>query len=145
MATMASTTTDHHQRVTLSTLCLVAASSGVVAHLTYFIRGYRVPQAVGIATAHAAAGIAVFLYAFKSSETLAGSLVVATAATSSYFTALWCSIIAYRLFFHPLRRFPGPLAAKVSKIYNVFIAQHMHDVQNSWVEKYDSSIIRVGR
>lgn len=35
------------------------------------------------------------------------------------------SLIAYRLFFHPLRNYPGPLLAKVSDLYPGFYALSM--------------------
>ena len=38
---------------------------------------------------------------------------------SAYATALLGSMFIYRVLFHPLRAFPGPFMAKVSKIWNV--------------------------
>ncbi|UKZ52617.1 hypothetical protein TrVGV298_006398 [Trichoderma virens] len=40
----------------------------------------------------------------------------------SYFMALFTSISVYRLFFHRLRHFPGPFAAKLTKFYGPYSA-----------------------
>ena len=54
------------------------------------------------------------------------SLLEATARTllvAVFFnTGLAVSIGVYRLFLHPLRRFPGPLGAKLSRFYTVKLA-----------------------
>lgn len=42
-------------------------------------------------------------------------LVTATLVTSSFWVPLWLYIGAYRAFFHPLRTYPGPWAAKLSR------------------------------
>jgi hypothetical protein len=39
----------------------------------------------------------------------------------NYFIALGSSIAAYRLLFHPLRKYPGPLLGKLSKFYVSYI------------------------
>ena len=40
-------------------------------------------------------------------------------ATISYFAALITSILSYRVFFHPLRNFPGPFSYRFSKLFQV--------------------------
>jgi len=44
---------------------------------------------------------------------------ITAVGTVSYFSALSTSILLYRAFFHPLRNFPGPFSAKLSKVVHV--------------------------
>jgi hypothetical protein len=41
----------------------------------------------------------------------------ATAAAAVFWTSLWLYIGTYRAFFHPLKGYPGPFAAKLSKLW----------------------------
>ena len=45
-------------------------------------------------------------------------------AFGTYIVSLFSSIIVYRLFFHPLRHFPGPTLAAASKLRHVFKCRH---------------------
>lgn len=62
----------------------------------------------------------------------------ASIIVSTYGVALFCSILIYRLFFHSLRKFPGPNMAKVSKLWNVLKILHstnfrlMEDMRQSY-------------
>jgi hypothetical protein len=47
------------------------------------------------------------------------SLASATLMASSFWVPLWLIIGAYRAFFHPLRRYPGPFNARLSKWWTV--------------------------
>ncbi len=51
-------------------------------------------------------------------EAAAKALLVAV----SFNTGLAASILVYRLFFHRLRSFPGPVGAKISRFYTVKLA-----------------------
>lgn len=128
----------------LPSSCLAAAGFAVLSHLLYYIHGNQVPRTVGILIVNAVLGSFLFLGSVVV-QGLTKGLVFAVAIAASYFAALYISIIIYRIFFHPLRHFPGPLPAKISKLYNIWIAQHLHLHQTEWVEKYGSSIIRIGR
>lgn len=48
------------------------------------------------------------------------SLIAAMEVTAAYLVTLFTSMTAYRLFFHRLRRFPGPFGARVSKIWHAW-------------------------
>ena len=96
--------------------CLLAAGVGVLSHLLYWIRGIRDTQAPQILVFH------LVSYGLLSVQTVThkgvlGGLLSSTLIFSSYLGALFTSITVYRLCFHPLRGFPGPAAAKITKLY----------------------------
>ncbi|KAL4926701.1 uncharacterized protein BDV17DRAFT_149951 [Aspergillus undulatus] len=47
------------------------------------------------------------------------SYTVAFLAWSSLVVSLWTSILVYRAFFHPLKDFPGPFGARLSKFWSL--------------------------
>lgn len=60
-----------------------------------------------------------------SSKGFVPGLLFACAMSSSYLAGLFGSILVYRLFFHRLRSFPGPLTAKITKFYGPYLARDM--------------------
>ncbi|RFU25190.1 hypothetical protein B7463_g11145, partial [Scytalidium lignicola] len=123
--------------------CLLAAGVGFLSHVLYYIRGFRDPQTLGIITTHLLAEGILYGVSLLDKGGSRG-FVYATAISISYYAALFTSIVLYRLFFHPLSRFPGPLQAKVSKFYSLIVAQDgkLHEHQNLWVKKY-GDIVRI--
>lgn len=106
--------------ISLPAQCILSASLGVLSHLCIFIRGEHHLRSPFLFRLYLTLSGLLFLShtlihpsditsAFKSSFFL----------TASYATALFTSITAYRVFFHRLRHFPGPLLAAVSKLYHV--------------------------
>lgn len=47
------------------------------------------------------------------------SYTVAFLAWASLVLSLWTSILVYRAFFHPLKNFPGPFGARLSKFWSL--------------------------
>lgn len=78
---------------------------------------------------------------------LDAALVTATAtAALSFAYGLLGSVLAYRVFFHRLRRFPGPLGARLSRFYALRHAarnRQMHLVLERLHEEY-GDFVRVG-
>ncbi|EGR47011.1 uncharacterized protein TRIREDRAFT_64900 [Trichoderma reesei QM6a] len=125
-------------------LCLASASAGILSHLLYFIRGNK--------AIHAPPWILVFFlvaecFLYTRSIHYLGALqgfLTATVISLCYFTALFTSIIIYRIFFHPLRHFPGPFFAKVTKFYSPWMARDgkLHERYAEFFETY-GDIVRV--
>ncbi|KAK3312632.1 cytochrome P450 [Apodospora peruviana] len=124
--------------------CLLAAITGILSHLLYFIRGYHVTSAYGILMAHTSI-YAALTVAATSQTGLVSGILVSTAMFTSYLAALFTSIIIYRVFFHRLSHFPGPLFAKMTKFYGPWTNRNgqMHIEQNKLFEKYGSDIVRI--
>ncbi|KAF6812374.1 L-ornithine-N5-monooxygenase [Colletotrichum musicola] len=124
--------------------CAVAAVVGLLSHWTYFIRGARSMNVVNIVTFHL---LALGLLVLKTTSSLGfyDGLLTYFAISASYFAALFASIGVYRLIFHPLRRFPGPFQAKVTKLYIPWINLDwkLHEYYLEMHQKY-GDFVRVG-
>lgn len=129
----------------LNRQCLVGAAAGFLSHVLYFIRGYHDTQALAIFVVHAV--LLVSMVATLAAESgLYSSLWRSSAIFASYLAALFTSIAIYRVFFHRLSRFPGPLAAKLTKFYGPYTARNgqTHLEQNKLFKKY-GDIVRIGQ
>jgi hypothetical protein len=71
----------------------------------------------------------------------------ATKLFASFWVSLWLWIGAYRAFFHPLRDYPGPFAAKLSKWWvvkqNWDTDSHFHRTQQQLQKEY-GDYVRTG-
>ncbi|KAJ3960404.1 hypothetical protein N0V92_002941 [Colletotrichum tropicale] len=99
--------------------CGVAAITGLLSHWLYFINGPKSMDAAGIVVFHAIA-LSMLLARTVLSYGFYDGLVVYAAISGSYFAALYTSIGVYRIFFHPLRKFPGPFPARITKFYSMW-------------------------
>ncbi|KAL2814652.1 benzoate 4-monooxygenase cytochrome P450 [Aspergillus granulosus] len=88
---------------------LIGAIAGLGAHHGLFIVGEWHLQAPSIFVFHLVGFIFLVLTTGTGWQIIAG-----------YLLALFSSIVTYRLFFHRLRHFPGPLWARTSKIGHVW-------------------------
>jgi hypothetical protein len=72
----------------------------------------------------------------------------ATALAASFWAPLWLYIAAYRAYFHPLREYPGPFAARLSKWWTIKQTYdtnlHFHRVQQQLQRKY-GDYVRTGK
>ncbi|GAB1318032.1 Cytochrome P450 E-class, group IV [Madurella fahalii] len=127
----------------LSQVCIVAAITGILSHILYFIRGFHDTRALGIITVHGSAYVMLCAFAMAQRGVSAG-LLASSMVFGSYLVALFTSIVTYRLFFHPLRRFPGPLAAKITKLHGLYtgVNGQIHVEQNKLLAKY-GNIVRI--
>jgi hypothetical protein len=71
----------------------------------------------------------------------------ATLLATSFWASLWVWICAYRAFFHPLRKYPGPFAARLSKWWTVKqnwgTDLHFHRTQQR-LQKEHGDYVRTG-
>ncbi|KXH31815.1 L-ornithine-N5-monooxygenase [Colletotrichum simmondsii] len=124
--------------------CALAAGAGLLAHWGYFIRGHRSMEVFNILVVH---GVALMLLFIKSITSLgfAKGTTAHLAISSSYFAGLVTSIVVYRLVFHPLRRFPGPVPAKMMKPYIMWLNRDWK-LHEKYLEMHDNhgDFVRVG-
>ena len=121
--------------------------AGLLSHRLLFVSGEWHLRATGLLRFYLLSYATITLYevymrhlgwrlGFASSSMICGV----------YALCLWGSMIVYRLFFHPLRDFPGPVLARVSKLWHV---AHCYDSKNHLLmerlfKKY-GSFVRTGR
>ncbi|KAE9378415.1 cytochrome P450 monooxygenase-like protein [Stipitochalara longipes BDJ] len=132
----------------LQLVAIIGATLGVASHLGYFINGEHHMQATKITAFFIIAPLAVFAITLReiASHSYIEAGKITGVGTVSYFTALSTSILIYRACFHPLRNFPGPFSAKLSKIIHVFrIAKDSKNflLNEEMFEKY-GEFVRVG-
>jgi hypothetical protein len=106
---------------TLDSLPLWAAVFGLLTHWTYFIQGEHHMQApVYACLLLAGSAIICALHLPRHDYDLTDATKAGLEVVATYLGILFTSITVYRLLFHRLRRFPGPFAARVSKIWHVW-------------------------
>jgi hypothetical protein len=106
-----------------ASVLIVASFSilGIASHLGYFIHGEHHMNSVRLAVLLLITPL--FFFAVISRIFIPDStwdaFRLTTIIVSSYLVSLTTSILTYRVFFHPLKHFPGPLSAKLSKLTHV--------------------------
>ncbi|CAM1510458.1 Fc.00g007930.m01.CDS01 [Cosmosporella sp. VM-42] len=110
--------------------CLAAGVVGILAHLLYFIHWTADTAALNVACVQIFGSFFVL-----GIEVLARGLV-----------ALLASVFIYRVFFHPLRHFPGPFWAKVTKMYGIYCARNnkLHEEYDARLQEYGGDFVRIG-
>ncbi|KAJ1327353.1 cytochrome P450 family 628 [Microdochium nivale] len=93
---------------------------GLLSHWLVFIRGEHLKPAPFYFLVVLTAPSAIALTLVRFLNFTRGRALAATAVGwLSYFAALYSSMMVYRSWFHPLRRFPGPFWAKFSQFWGV--------------------------
>jgi hypothetical protein len=125
--------------------CALAGVTGVLSHLLFFIRGYHVLKTTRIACVHLLL-YALLLTRAVSEDGLVHGLKESAAIFSCYLATLFLSIVIYRLAFHPLRRFPGPFPAKVTKLYGPWLARNRRlGEEFRFIHEKHGHFVRVGK
>jgi len=122
-----------------------AAALGVLSHVAYFIHGtHHGRQSARIALCYLVAGVAILALSI-SALGLRNGAIHALLFSSAYVVALFTSMVSYRLYFHRIRHFPGPLAAKTTKLYAAYLNRNgkMHMEHLALSERY-GDFVRVG-
>lgn len=121
-----------------------SAGLGILTHLAV-IRNLEVEKHLRLSLITITLLIPLSIHQYSTSYHV--TLWTATAwvgtALGSFFSGLGISVVVYRLFFHPLRRFPGPVLARLTKLYGTWLAgkesmyhkelQVMHDKYGDFV------------
>jgi cellulose synthase/poly-beta-1,6-N-acetylglucosamine synthase-like glycosyltransferase len=123
---------------------LAGALTGVASHLMVFKRlevADSHPMMVLSSIAIGQLSIFAVLYGRES------AFKTSLAYTGSFIGSLWLSIIMYRLFWHPLRKFPGPVLARTTKLWTTIMTIRSglkwHRVQAELKEQY-GDFVRAG-
>lgn len=95
----------------------LAALARLLSHKLLFIRGEHHLKAPLYVRLGCSFCIGQFVLGLRNGYRQ--SLKETMAIGSAYLLALFASMVAYRLVFHPLRLFPGPFMYKVSKLWHV--------------------------
>lgn len=95
-----------------------AFSSGAGSHVLLFSKGEWDRKTPRILLLHILLCTSFFAaFALIADHTLAMCFFETFRVISSFTSGILTSMLAYRLFFHPLRSFPGPFAARVSSFW----------------------------
>ncbi|KAJ6160293.1 hypothetical protein N7470_003689 [Penicillium chermesinum] len=100
---------------------VVPSAAGALTHWVYFSHGEHHLSAPWLLRIALLSPVLVWVVLFKFGNMDPTQAGISTGEVIvSYFTGLYSSILLYRVFFHRLRKFPGPFMAKVSKLWHVF-------------------------
>ncbi len=101
-------------------VCATAAVAGVTSHLFVFINGEWGIYAPNVAATYTGLHV-LLLPALIWGLNISPSDGVALLASLStgYFGGLFGSVAVYRLFFHRLRSFPGPIGCKITGFWSM--------------------------
>lgn len=103
-----------------SKLVTVSALSGITSHVVFFVHGELDHLAQQIFIGFFLVPTSFFAgFFFHLQIPILQSLVTTATIWVSFVAGLTASILTYRLFLHPLRKFPGPVMARTSKWWGV--------------------------
>ena len=104
---------------TMSLQVITACILGVSSHVFYFRIGEHHMSGPRIAILVPLVWMLIAALRLRD-EPLSSAVRETTLLVGTYAASVYGSMTIYRLFFHPLRHFPGPVLARVSKFWHVF-------------------------
>ena len=121
-----------------------AITAGIASHSLFFIRGEYHLKAPSLLLIYLASYVLLLFKESKDGFQLAVRNV--TLIINAYVFALFASMVIYRTAFHPLRAFPGPVLARVSKLWHVYMVRgsQNHLVLEGMRENY-GTFVRTGK
>jgi hypothetical protein len=107
-----------HAAMEYSNKLIAAAAAGFFSHIGFFIKGEHHNEAAKIMNVYLLLTAILVLIESLLPGVPLGFTTVAT-IVAAYAGALFSSMTVYRIFFHRLRKFPGPPVAAISKLWHV--------------------------
>lgn len=125
---------------------LVVVIAGLTSHLCIFKHGEWHLWTRPIGLTYTTLSLALLWISKRNGYTLAGSIHWVACVGGCYFSALFASMIIYRLLFHPLSNLPGPKLAAVSKMWHVYHSRHStnHILMEDMHRRY-GQLVRTGK
>ncbi|PSN65038.1 cytochrome P450 monooxygenase-like protein [Corynespora cassiicola Philippines] len=123
----------------------LSIAAGLVAHHGVFIRGEWHLRTRIIAATHAILALVSFSALRYNSNTSKEALLWLLTVCGCYLTTLFTSMSIYRLFFHPLSKFPGPRLAALTKFWHVYQSRNSTNyLVMDKVHKEYGALVRTG-
>lgn len=108
---------DFHRNMGSSGIQALAFIGGVLSEILIFCKGEWDLQSPKIVRSYLALQLCSIALITATGSSLSASVWETTKLSASYFVGLFGAIVTYRLFFHPLRSYPGPLGARISALW----------------------------
>lgn len=130
-------------------LSLLSFTTAVTSHITYFCHSERDLIAKQIFLVAIFAPLAFqSLFQFHLKLPFWSCVQLTSTIYGSFLLGMWSSMVVYRIWFHPLRNFPGPFWAKVTKLWIPYTHWRTnwqyHLVMLELHKKY-GDIVRIGK
>lgn len=121
-------------------------AGGILSHYLIFRKGEWHMQTANLIVLFLITQVSVMVTTNKLGSPWKESTIHSLWLNWAFLYGVWTSMIFYRLFLHPLRHFPGPLWAKVTKLWHVgkCLRSKNHLLLEDLHAKY-GSFIRTGK